>query len=68
MSFTSKTFIVQKYDRKGNPGEVIGLKLTFKAAQELSKAHAPAKVIYAMADKTPHPNIPAQRPDQPVCN
>lgn len=51
--FVVKTYVVQKYDRKGNPGEVLDVKLTFAAAHALAKENAPAKVIPILADKVP---------------
>ena len=68
MSYAPKGYIVQKYDRHGNPGEVIGYKLTFNSAQELSKANAPAKVIFAIGDKTPLQNIPVPPSHQTKCS
>lgn len=58
-SFTAKVYIVQKFDRAGNPGEVIAVKLTLAAAHAIAKAQAPAKVIFGIADKTGEVNIPA---------
>lgn len=55
-SFEPKVYIVQRYGRDGRPGEVLGAKLTFKAAHDLAKDHAPACVWFAKADKTRAPN------------
>ena len=52
MSFQTKIYVVQKYDRQGNPGEVIALKLTFSAAHAIAKANAPASVGFSIADKS----------------
>jgi len=41
-AYTSKIYIVQKYDRQGQPGEVIAVKLTFAAAHAIAKEFAPA--------------------------
>lgn len=68
MSFSTKVYVVQQYDRDGRPGEVIGVKTAFGPAHTLAKAHAPAKVLYAMADKTDLPNIPEQYPNQRDCS
>lgn len=57
-AYTSKIYIVQKYDRQGQPGEVIAAKLTFAAAHAIAKEFAPAKVVFAIADKDVKPNIP----------
>jgi hypothetical protein len=51
MAFETKVYVIQKFDRQGNPGEVIDAKLTLAAAQEIAKANAPAKVIGFFADK-----------------
>lgn len=59
--FSTKVYIVQKYERGGRPGEVIAAKLTFAAAHELAKKHAPAKVVFAVADKTSDVNVPVQK-------
>lgn len=58
-SYVAKVYIVQKYDREGNPGEIIAAKLTFAAAHSVAKDNAPAKVVFALADKSPHRNVPA---------
>jgi hypothetical protein len=58
--YTSKVYIVQKYDRSGNPGEIIAAKLTFAAAHDIAKANAPAKVVFAIADKSSFRNVPVQ--------
>ncbi|QIG66821.1 hypothetical protein EVB27_152 [Rhizobium phage RHph_TM16] len=51
MAFETKVYIIQKYDRQGNPGAVIDAKLTLAVAQEIAKNNAPAKVIGIIADK-----------------
>lgn len=56
-SFVAKVYVIQRYSKDGVPGDVIGMKLTRGAAQELAKAYAPAKVIFGIADKTPLPNV-----------
>lgn len=55
--FTPKVYIAQRYDREGNPGEVLGVKLTFGAAHALAKKNAPAKVLFGEADKDDQPNV-----------
>jgi hypothetical protein len=50
--YTVKVYVVQKADRAGNLGPVLAVKLTHAAAHALAKQHAPAKVIFAVADKT----------------
>jgi hypothetical protein len=55
--FDVKVYIVQKFDRDGNPGEVLAVKLTHASAHMLAKAAAPAKVIFGVADKTLLPNV-----------
>ena len=52
-----KVYVVQLYDRQGNPGEVIAAKLTFSTAHTIAKANAPARVLYAEADKTETLNV-----------
>ena len=66
--FSPKIYIVQQYDRDGSPGTVLGVKLTFAAAHQLAKAHAPAKVLYGEADKTAQPNVSDHVTNQPPCN
>lgn len=56
--YKSKVYIVQKFDRAGNPGEIIAAKLTFDSAHLIAKEHAPAKVVFAVADKTANLNVP----------
>lgn len=58
--YTSKVYIVQQYDRGGNPGEIIAVKLTFGAAHAVAKANAPARVVFAIADKSVFRNVPVQ--------
>ncbi|MBY0560010.1 hypothetical protein [Hyphomicrobium sp.] len=57
--YVTKVYIVQKFDRDGTPREVIAAKLTFSSAHQLAKDNAPAKVIFAIADKTLQVNVPA---------
>ena len=57
MRFETKVYAVQKFDRDGRPGEVIAIKLTWTAAHAIAKRNAPAKVIFAVADKDPTPNV-----------
>lgn len=58
--YVAKVYIVQKYDREGKPGEIIAAKLTFAAAHAVAKDNAPAKVVFALADKSSLRNVPAQ--------
>ena len=55
-NFATKVYVVQRYDRHGAPGEVIGVKLTWDAAHLLAKDEAPARVWFAKADKTAQAN------------
>jgi hypothetical protein len=57
MAYDVKVYVVQKFDREDREGPVLAVKLTRQAAHDLAKAHAPAKVIFAVADKDPHPNV-----------
>ncbi|CAA2141474.1 hypothetical protein [Hyphomicrobium sp. ghe19] len=56
--YQTKVYIVQKYDRDGSPGEIIAVKLTFASAHQLAKSNAPAKVVFAIADKSVFRNVP----------
>ena len=47
-----KIYIIQQYDRDGTPREIIDVKLTFRAAHDIAKRFAPAKVLYTEADKS----------------
>jgi hypothetical protein len=47
-----KVYVIQRYDKNGNPGEVIDVKLSFAAAHDIAKKYAPAKVLYDLADKS----------------
>lgn len=58
-SFKVKVYIVQKAS-----GEVIAAKLTFIDAHQIAKAHAPARVLFAVADKTQALNVTAHSADQ----
>jgi hypothetical protein len=67
--FKVKVYIVQKADRKGHLyGDILAAKLTFQAAHEIAKAHAPAKVTCILADKTPYLNGPEHVSNHPQCN
>jgi hypothetical protein len=57
VGYETKVYAVQKFDRDGSPGEVIAIKLTWSAAHEIAKRYAPAKVVFAVADKDPTPNV-----------
>ena len=63
MAFETKVYVVQQFDREGREGPVIAVKLTRQAAHDLAKRYAPAKVIFGIADKDPHPNV-VQTTDQ----
>ncbi len=58
-SFRTKVYIVQRAS-----GEVIAAKLTFLDAHQIAKAHAPARVLFAVADKTQALNVTAHSADQ----
>ena len=45
--YSTKVYIVQKAS-----GEVIAAKTAFAPAHAIAKAHAPAKVLFSVADKT----------------
>lgn len=60
-SFCVKTYIVQK-----SSGEVIAVKLKFLDAHQIAKEHAPAKVLFAAADKTLDLNVSEHFVDQSV--
>ena len=55
--FVTKVYVVQKFDRDGNPGAFLAVKLTWAAAHAIAKRFAPAKVIFAIADKDETPNV-----------
>jgi surfactin synthase thioesterase subunit len=57
MAYEVKTYVVQKADVDGVLGEVLAVKLTYEAAHRIAKQHAPAKVHFAVADKTPERNV-----------
>jgi hypothetical protein len=57
MAFETKTYVVQKYDREGHPGNVLAVKLTWAAAHAIAKKQAPSKVIFAVADKDEMLNV-----------
>lgn len=50
--YVAKVFIVQKAT-----GEVLAAKLTFSAAHTIAKANAPARVLFALADKEGELNV-----------
>lgn len=62
-SFRTKVYIVQRAN-----GDVIAAKLTFIDAHQIAKAHAPARVLFAIADKTQTLNVTAHSADQRKCN
>ncbi|QIG76987.1 hypothetical protein EVC30_159 [Rhizobium phage RHph_Y1_11] len=64
MAYETKIYLAQKYDRAGNPGAIVGVKLTFAAAHAIAKANAPAKVLLGLADKTLLENPPVLFGDQ----
>ena len=43
---------MQKFDREGNPGAFLAVKLTQGAAHAIAKRNAPAKVHFVIADKS----------------
>lgn len=55
--YQTKVYVVQKADRDGVLGAVLAVKLTHKAAHTVAKAFAPAKVHFALADKSDQPNM-----------
>jgi hypothetical protein len=57
VAFETKVYVVQKFDREGREGPVIAVKLTHATAHDIAKRNAPAKVIFAVADKDPSPNV-----------
>jgi hypothetical protein len=52
-----KVYVVQQFGRGGRAGDVLALKLTRQAAHNVAKAHAPAQVIFAVADKDSQTNL-----------
>ena len=67
--WTTKTYVVQKADRAGNLlPEILGVKLTYSAAHAVAKANAPAKVLFAIADKDDVANPPVNIQAHPDCN
>ena len=48
---------MQKFDREGNPGELLAVKLTRGAAHAIAKRNAPATVHFVLADKSDCPNV-----------
>ena len=57
MAFDVKTYVVQKFDHDGHPGDVLAVKLTFAAAHAIAKLSAPSKVLFSVADKDEPPNV-----------
>jgi amino acid permease len=57
MAFDVKTYVVQKFDHDGHPGDVLAVKLTFAAAHAIAKRYAPSKVLFSVADKDESPNV-----------
>jgi len=57
MAFEVKSYVVQKVDAEGRHGAVLAVKLTWAAAHAIAKRFAPAKVIFAIADKDETPNV-----------
>ena len=57
MAYEVKTYVVQKVDGDGRLGAVIAVKLTWSAAHAIAKRQAPAKVLFAVADKDESPNV-----------
>lgn len=60
--YTCKVYIVQRAD-----GTVVGAKLAFEIAHQLAKAHAPAKILFSIADKSLQPNVMEHAVDQSNC-
>ena len=67
MAFDVKVYVVQRFDRDGREGPVLAVKLTREAAHAVAKANAPAKVIFALADKGARLNV-VQTTDKPASN
>ena len=57
MAYDVKVYVVQQFDRAGSPGEVLAVKLTRQAAHQVALDNAPAKIIFALADKSSFPNV-----------
>ncbi|QXN72635.1 hypothetical protein RCZAHN_26 [Rhodobacter phage RcZahn] len=62
MAYSTKVYIVQRGD-----GTVIAAKLSFEAAHKMAKANAPAKVLFAVADKSTDLNVVGHASDHAVC-
>ena len=62
MAYSTKIYIVQKVC-----GEVIGAKTAFEPAHALAKANAPARILFAVADKTSETNVVGHSSDHAVC-
>ncbi|WP_113155968.1 hypothetical protein [Nitratireductor sp. OM-1] len=57
--YSVRVYVVQLADAQGNlTGPVVAAKLTYKAAHEIAKEYAPAKVTPMIADKSSVPNNP----------
>lgn len=61
--YQTKVYIVQKAT-----GEVLAAKTSFGPAHTLAKIHAPARVLFAVADKGLGLNVMEHEADQPECN
>lgn len=61
--FSTKVYIVQRAS-----GEVIGAKTAFGPAQAMAKQNAPARVLFALADKTNDRNVVEHEADHRPCN
>lgn len=56
-SYQTKVYVVQKADPDGKLGQLLAVKLTYAAAHEIAKRHAPAKVHFVVADKSQTLNV-----------
>ena len=65
MAYDVKVYVVQQFDRAGNPGEVLAVKLTRQAAHQVALDNAPAKIVFALADKSSFPNVVQDTSQQP---
>ena len=61
--YSTKIYIVQKAD-----GEVVGAKTAFTPAHILARKHAPAKVLFSVADKTDKENVVGHASNQTNCS
>lgn len=60
--YSTKIYIVQLAS-----GEVIAAKTAFMPAHEIAKAHAPAQVLFSVADKSSDLNVVGHATDNPEC-